>query len=365
MRTNTRKFRLMFTSLTFLALLSAGILAPPMAMPVLADGPVTFTFSGGTATSVPSGNYGGYQGTTYPVVFDIVGGTPFAGSYTGVEVTPGCSDGGGVADFQGYYDYNKRHNWSFYSGTNASNVTLRITFKDVDFTQLWKTGGGQLHCGILNSIGGGPGFPHSAQVIGFMYEPPICVQCGYNANDRKYCFQTWQQASTWQGSGEGPDHCNNCQDLGGPTGTDPEYDTFDIVVEYVPAGDGTFRMYVHTRKHKAQARYAGGGCDDNGCMLYKGQHYAWGGLNRFYNHDDALGAAGYNPDKVQVFIGASNATVGPGLGGRTVTWGSVVVEGTPVAQLSKELCKKDGWKLFTNPSFKNQGQCVSYFATME
>lgn len=25
-------------------------------------------------------------------------------------------------------------------------------------------------------------------------------------------------------------------------------------------------------------------------------------------------------------------------------------------------CKKDGWKSFTNPSFKNQGQCVSYMA---
>jgi hypothetical protein len=25
-------------------------------------------------------------------------------------------------------------------------------------------------------------------------------------------------------------------------------------------------------------------------------------------------------------------------------------------------CKKGGWKTFTNPKFKNQGQCVSYFA---
>ena len=28
---------------------------------------------------------------------------------------------------------------------------------------------------------------------------------------------------------------------------------------------------------------------------------------------------------------------------------------------SKKACKHDGWKTFTNPSFRNQGQCVSYF----
>jgi len=33
-----------------------------------------------------------------------------------------------------------------------------------------------------------------------------------------------------------------------------------------------------------------------------------------------------------------------------------VVSGTPT---SKSDCKHGGWKSFTNPSFKNQGQCVS------
>lgn len=28
---------------------------------------------------------------------------------------------------------------------------------------------------------------------------------------------------------------------------------------------------------------------------------------------------------------------------------------------SKDQCKKDGWKIFNNPPFKNQGECVSYF----
>jgi hypothetical protein len=32
----------------------------------------------------------------------------------------------------------------------------------------------------------------------------------------------------------------------------------------------------------------------------------------------------------------------------------------PTGPTSKDQCKNDGWKAFTNPSFKNQGQCVSY-----
>jgi hypothetical protein len=31
-----------------------------------------------------------------------------------------------------------------------------------------------------------------------------------------------------------------------------------------------------------------------------------------------------------------------------------------VAPTSKAQCKHGGWKTFTNPSFKNQGQCVSF-----
>jgi hypothetical protein len=28
---------------------------------------------------------------------------------------------------------------------------------------------------------------------------------------------------------------------------------------------------------------------------------------------------------------------------------------------STDQCKKGGWRNFTNPTFRNQGQCVSYF----
>jgi hypothetical protein len=34
-----------------------------------------------------------------------------------------------------------------------------------------------------------------------------------------------------------------------------------------------------------------------------------------------------------------------------------------VSGQSKDVCKDGGWKTFTNPSFKNQGDCVSFFAT--
>jgi hypothetical protein len=41
----------------------------------------------------------------------------------------------------------------------------------------------------------------------------------------------------------------------------------------------------------------------------------------------------------------------------TATFTEDSTNGTPT---DKNACKKGGWKNFTNPSFKNQGQCVSY-----
>lgn len=47
----------------------------------------------------------------------------------------------------------------------------------------------------------------------------------------------------------------------------------------------------------------------------------------------------------------------------STTW-SVIVDNTPVVTpttpTDKDQCKNDGWKTFTAPSFKNQGQCVSW-----
>ena len=35
----------------------------------------------------------------------------------------------------------------------------------------------------------------------------------------------------------------------------------------------------------------------------------------------------------------------------------------PTVQTAKDQCKDGGWQTFSSPSFKNQGDCVSYFAT--
>jgi hypothetical protein len=50
----------------------------------------------------------------------------------------------------------------------------------------------------------------------------------------------------------------------------------------------------------------------------------------------------------------ATATVTPGL------TGTPVAGGTPT---SLDQCKGDGWRNFTNPSFRNQGDCVSYVAS--
>lgn len=43
----------------------------------------------------------------------------------------------------------------------------------------------------------------------------------------------------------------------------------------------------------------------------------------------------------------------------------VTIYPTPSTLTNKNQCKNNGWKKFTNPSFKNQGQCVSYLQSNE
>jgi|GEM_PF-3556526 hypothetical protein len=64
-------------------------------------------------------------------------------------------------------------------------------------------------------------------------------------------------------------------------------------------------------------------------------------------------------------------TVTPAMGTptRTATAGMTVTAtpvGTPTAggtPTSVDQCRNDGWRNFTNPRFKNQGDCVSYVAS--
>ena len=44
---------------------------------------------------------------------------------------------------------------------------------------------------------------------------------------------------------------------------------------------------------------------------------------------------------------------------------SVMIYGEPARPMDKDECKKGGWKIFSNPTFKNQGACVSYVVSNE
>ena len=46
-----------------------------------------------------------------------------------------------------------------------------------------------------------------------------------------------------------------------------------------------------------------------------------------------------------------------------ITVNGVLQEPAPSTPTSKDQCKNGGWKTFTDPSFKNQGDCVSFVAT--
>ncbi|MEK7602369.1 MAG: hypothetical protein AAB472_02695 [Patescibacteria group bacterium] len=47
-------------------------------------------------------------------------------------------------------------------------------------------------------------------------------------------------------------------------------------------------------------------------------------------------------------------------GDPTTIYPIVVVPPPVTTPTDKDVCKKGGWKIFTNPTFKNQGQCVSF-----
>lgn len=71
-----------------------------------------------------------------------------------------------------------------------------------------------------------------------------------------------------------------------------------------------------------------------------------------------------NPNAVVVAFGVNIGTFNPIY---DVETDGVVFNGTvydfEASPSKKDDCKNDGWKLFSNPSFKNQGACVSYVAS--
>ena len=76
-----------------------------------------------------------------------------------------------------------------------------------------------------------------------------------------------------------------------------------------------------------------------------------------------LDYTGEDLSSAQVLVGVMSGN-NPNNPAHTFSWSDLTVTGCLDPYVGKELCKKGGWESFTNPSFKNQGQCVSYFAKM-
>jgi uncharacterized protein len=81
---------------------------------------------------------------------------------------------------------------------------------------------------------------------------------------------------------------------------------------------------------------------------------------------DDDGAFTYTPNAGFFGTDSFEVTVDDGRGGSdtaTVTIEVLEVEEPPAGPVTKDDCKKGGWQDYTDPSFKNQGQCVSYVAS--
>lgn len=68
--------------------------------------------------------------------------------------------------------------------------------------------------------------------------------------------------------------------------------------------------------------------------------------------------------KVGVNQGGGNAGLTGAVDGLSVNDDTYNFE-APVTLSNKDQCKNDGWKTSTNPTFKNQGECVSKFASQD
>ncbi len=80
--------------------------------------------------------------------------------------------------------------------------------------------------------------------------------------------------------------------------------------------------------------------------------------------------AGFVIDRIglRVDVIAFDSEIYPGTGTYFTYFsfqGAIVFEGRQkvAAPTSKDQCKNDGWQTFTDPSFKNEGDCVSFVAT--
>lgn len=81
-----------------------------------------------------------------------------------------------------------------------------------------------------------------------------------------------------------------------------------------------------------------------------------------YYRYDSEAVAEQSPRIVKTLIFRSSGDANPANAGKGYLFNNVNLTSGPVLvgpPTSKEQCKSEGWKAFNNPSFVNQGQCVS------
>lgn len=83
----------------------------------------------------------------------------------------------------------------------------------------------------------------------------------------------------------------------------------------------------------------------------------------YYRYDPEQAGNGNNVPSISNVLFREGGPAAPGTAGNGYLVDSFVQlskNAASNAPLSKDQCKKDGWKNFNSPSFKNQGQCVSF-----
>jgi hypothetical protein len=357
-----------------------------VAVPATAVGPKTFVFSSGTATT-SAGAWGGMTGTVYPVAFDVDADaltvTVYDLDMSGVKYTkvnPCCGPAPGDPGLGAY-----------------AQMGIAADTRVID----WPENGVQM---FLTSIMGwnpasdGKGSWNS-QASKFTHDSTRGADDG--AGYRSYLQQCWYNPmdsldprAPWTNDFNKWNFQYNAERYMGGV-NDPEYDTFDLRMKVEKVGDAprTYRVEWWVRLHKASSwdegnRTANWGCPWNGALGNAATGTGdWentgppcideipaetGRVNGAWYRVESPGTPGAdyfditNVDFSIVYphLGIHNGGASDN-SGHTITWGSVEATGVPDQQASKDLCKKDGWKLFIDPSFKNQGQCVSYFAKMK
>jgi len=307
MRTNTRKFRLVLTSLVLAALLLSFSLVPA------AQNTNTFTFPGGSLTTTNTGSWGGYNIHSYGAHFNVdaglltieyLGVNAYPINYTGDFGWPPDSTDTGASVIVGVGNGINIAQYSFKS--NMSGNKPRGTDPETYGKGSW-----------------------DYQNIGHWNDD------GY----RSYLFQG-QFTDHWAATVGNSQY--NAEKHGGPTGTDPDYDTFDFKFYVEQVASNTYEVTGWHNLWKSSAIDEGCGWDWN---YAKNAHTPAkrGYLKCFEGTWTADG--GLDLSDVKVFLAIQNwQGTQPEL--HTFDWDSVKVTGTVIPP--DEVWVDDNWTGYSN-----------------